>query len=297
MLRLARRLPLSRLAQHIATSRRLLLSTRIPPPTPPSQPARVRNTHSRPHTPPPPPTTRPTAAPKPATSSSSSFLISPADLSYRSWLKLLAVACAGVVAGGLLAQHGARVLAQTGVYTYEPDDDDGDDGDDDDGDEKPVAASAADAVAAAADKTDSHAQELAALFGDFRINVAYNWTAPDETYITLAREKLVASLQELDALIAKEAAVQASSGSGISSPSSPLPTLSPELQQQQLQQLRPLHNEQDRKEIDLVRRFLVENLALLDARAAALAASAATAGDAAGGGRWFAKIRRWVGLT
>ncbi|KAI8585858.1 hypothetical protein BDZ88DRAFT_431297 [Geranomyces variabilis] len=298
MLRLCRRFPLSTLTQHTAASRPVLLSTcsrPIIPLPPPSRPPAlcVRHAHSRAnHHPSPTPPPRPTTAPKP---SSSSSLISPADLSYRSWLKLFAVACAGVIAGGLLAQHGARVLAQTGVYTYEPDDDDDDDDDDDE--DKPVAASAAEAVAAAAtaDKADSHAQELAALFGDFRINVAYNWTAPNETYITLAREKLVASLQELDALVAKEAAVPASSVSSASSPSSS----SLESQQQQQQQHhRPLHNEQNRKEIDLIRRFLIDNLALLDARAAALAAGAGTTGDGpAGGGRRFAKIRRWIGLS
>ncbi|KAJ3145004.1 hypothetical protein HDU89_007617 [Geranomyces variabilis] len=293
MLRPSRRFPLSKLTQHTAASRAKLLSTcsrhiSLPRPSRPPQ-LRVRHAHSRANHPPPPP--RPSTAPKP---SSSSSLISPADLSYRSWLKLLAVACAGVIAGGLLAQHGARVLAHTGVYTYEPDDDDDDDDDgDDDEAEKPVAASAADAVAAAAaDKADSHAQELAALFGDFRINVAYNWTAPNETYIALAREKLVASLQELDALVAKEAAVPASSVSNASSPSSSLES------QQQQQHHRPLHNEQDREEIDLIRRFLNDNLALLDARAAALAAGAGTTGDGpAGGGRRFAKIRRWIGLS
>ncbi|KAJ3153335.1 hypothetical protein HDU86_005293 [Geranomyces michiganensis] len=320
---------LSRLARQFVSTRPQLATTplhRITPlPPSPSRCAARAFTHQQPlrSRPPRSSTPKPSSSSSSSSSSSTSSLLSSTDLTYRSWLKLFAVAITGVLAGGFLAQHGARLLAHTGVYAYEPDDDDDadDDGTDLDAANRPVAATAADAAAIAATartataekKADSHAQELAALFGDFRINVAYNWTAPDATYITLAREKLVSSLQELDAFVSKEAAVPALSSSSDTSstsktPSPPSSSSSSSPDPQQQQQQRPMQTEQDRKEIDLVRRFLVDNLALLDARAAALQNDAGAGGQGTTHGvgvvvdtttdrRRFAKLRRWVGWS
>ncbi|TPX60161.1 hypothetical protein PhCBS80983_g01961 [Powellomyces hirtus] len=197
------------------------------------------------------------------------------DLSYRAWAKLILVAITGITAGCLAAEHGSALLAHTGIFVYQPDDDDDDE---DDTAEALVdgaeggQTTAGGHVKSAADKQEAHSQELAALFGDFRVNLAYNWTAADATYVTLAREKLHTSLHELDAIVAKWEA----------SPTSTSTTA------------------QDKKEVALIRKFLQDNLDLLDARArelATLPGSSLLGDPVADAAKRPSRWRRWVGLS
>ncbi|KAI8822621.1 uncharacterized protein EV422DRAFT_566298 [Fimicolochytrium jonesii] len=133
----------------------------------------------------------------PATSPFKSIAEDLIDFSWRAWLKLFIVASSGITLGSLAAIHGSAWLAQLGIFVYEPDDDDDDDDADDNGKEDgPEGKKSEEEVKK--ERQAQHTAELASLFGDYRLNVAFNWTNADVTYITLAKEKLASALAELD---------------------------------------------------------------------------------------------------
>ncbi|KAI8997974.1 hypothetical protein BC832DRAFT_255605 [Gaertneriomyces semiglobifer] len=103
------------------------------------------------------------------------------DLSWRAWLKFLLIGGAGLYAGAEMAVHGSQILSMMGLYTYVPDDDD----DEDEGGES--------LAAALHDRAETNAatqeKELASIFGDYRVNLSYNWTGNDVSFLTLARDK------------------------------------------------------------------------------------------------------------
>ncbi|KAJ3001818.1 hypothetical protein HKX48_002662, partial [Thoreauomyces humboldtii] len=185
------------------------------------------------------------------------------DLSWRAWTRVALGAAIGVGAGAFLAIHGSTLLADLGIFVYEPDDDDDDDAGKHEEKDKENGEGATGVTAAetAAAKATTHAAELTALFGDYRLNVAYNWSAPDATYITLSREKLTMAMAELDAI------TKALSGK---------------------------MDQADLREASLARKFLQDSLDSLESRARVMGST--TLSDAAGGGDHGPPRRRFAGL-
>ncbi|KAI9091862.1 hypothetical protein DFS34DRAFT_317441 [Phlyctochytrium arcticum] len=195
------------------------------------------------------------------------------DLSWRAWTKLILVAASGVAAGCLIALHGSDLLARLGIFVYEPDDDDDDDDEEDaeakalgikkhvtvlDGDGQDIGKKPS--VSIEKGVASPHpGMDLSALFGDYRVTVAYNWTNADASYIALSKGKIDAAIAELDALT----------------------------DQRKLEGL-------SRREGEIVRKFLGDTRALLDEREAELKAaekqnaSNSTSSPESGGG-----IRSW----
>ncbi|TPX59036.1 hypothetical protein SpCBS45565_g07849 [Spizellomyces sp. 'palustris'] len=163
------------------------------------------------------------------------------DLSWRAWTKLLIVAVSGVTIGSFIASHGSGLLADWGIFVYEPDDDDDDDDKDDD--EEAVQKKEGETIEA-----KSHpALDLSGIFGDYRLNLAYNWSNADASYLTLAKAKVAAALADLDS-VAEEKKLEG----------------------------------MDKRELLLVRTFLEDTLKLLNERERQLLAN----GDKSSTGRW-----------
>lgn len=101
------------------------------------------------------------------------------DLSWKAWSKLFIVAITGVCLGSFIASHGSQLLADWGVFVYEPDDEDDDDDDNDAKDQKEESEEKVAKDVATEEISQVHGMDLSSLFGDYRINVSYNWTNAD----------------------------------------------------------------------------------------------------------------------
>ncbi|KAJ3053068.1 hypothetical protein HK097_005143 [Rhizophlyctis rosea] len=111
-------------------------------------------------------------------------------MSPKAWAKVISVVGLGIYVGSLIAIHGSKALSDYGIFTYVPDDDD----DQEDHEEEELA------VHEELDK-DVGSMDLTKVFGDYKMQIRFDWGNPDKDYLTMSRSKLAEQLSELNEAI------------------------------------------------------------------------------------------------